>query len=385
MKRQYGKALRQFLLSNCKILRIVDFQDFQVFEEALNYTGIFILEKSKATTQDELQYVTRRIDNPPIAVNQRTLTTDSWIIVKPSIQKVIYKIKQSSIPLEHVTVNISEGIVTGKNEVFILTSAKANSLGLERDLLRTVLKGKQIRSYYLEPSTTLLLYPYHIYNGKNKVIPQSDLETRFPSTWRYLNSQRHLLSGRSYFDNSRKAWYELWCERSFNQQATNKIVVSELASTNRFAYCGEDIFYLDTACGIIPKDKSISALLYLLGILNSSLMEFYYKLTTVPKASGFYIYKTMYLKDIPVRSINYDNPVEKKLHDDLIALVNNMLELQKMLADYEMEGKEILSEESRELKREIKRTDARIDQLVYELYGLTEEETEIIEAEVKRQ
>jgi type I restriction-modification system DNA methylase subunit len=375
MKRQHGKALRDFLLANCKLLRIVDFQDFQVFEEALNYTGIFILQKFRASAEHELQYVTRRIDNPPIAVKQSNLTTGSWIVVRPSATELVSKIKQPSIPLGDLVDSISEGIVTGKNEVFVLTSSKANSLVLEKDLLKTVLQGKQIRRYYLEPPTRLLIYPYRIHNGKSEVIRESDLGSQFHAIWSYLNSQRGLLSGRGYFDKSGKSWYELWCERSFAQQAADKIVVSELASTNRFAYCGKDIFYLDTACGIIPKDKSFSALLYLLGILNSPLMESYYKLTTVPKASGFYIYKTMFLKDLPIRSINFDIPTEKKLYHDLVALVDRMLELNKRLAPIRTTP----CNERDELLREIERTDQEIDNLVYDLYGLTDEERKIVE------
>jgi hypothetical protein len=227
----------------------------------------------------------------------------------------------------------------------------------------------------LEPSNKLLLYPYDDRNGESKVIPESYLQTHFPLTWNYLNSQRGILSGRSYFEKSTKSWYELWCERSFGQQASKKIVVPELASTSRFAYCGEDIFYLDTACGIIPKDKSFSTLLYLLGILNSSLMEYYYRLTTVPKASGFYIYKTMYLKGLPIRRIDFSNPTEKKRHDDLVALVDRMLQLNQKLAALAPFG----AEQRQSLEREIGHTDSLIDSLVYDLYGLTDEERRIVE------
>ncbi|GAH66315.1 unnamed protein product, partial [marine sediment metagenome] len=55
LKRQHGKALREFLKNNCKILQIVDFQDQRIFEEALNYTGIFIFEKSKPTSRHYLE------------------------------------------------------------------------------------------------------------------------------------------------------------------------------------------------------------------------------------------------------------------------------------------------------------------------------------------
>jgi hypothetical protein len=108
-------------------------------------------------------------------------------------------------------------------------------------------------------------------------------------------------------------------------------------------------------------------------------MEFYYKLKTVPKASGFYIYKTMYLKDLPIRCIDFDKSDDKKLYDDLVALVKRMLELNKKLVEVERAW-----EDRKELEKETKRTDEKIDRLVYELYELTEEEMRIIDNEVRR-
>ncbi len=63
------------------------------------------------------------------------------------------------------------------------------------------------------------------------------------------------------------------------------------------------------------------------------------------------------------------------MHDDLVALVDRMLELNKRLAPI----RDTPSSEREELLREIKRTDAEIDQKVYELYGLTEEEMAVVE------
>ena len=277
--------------------------------------------------------------------------------------------------LGHLAEGVSEGIVTGKNEVFLLPLDKASKLGLEKEPLKPVIQGKQIKRYYHEPVQNFLIYPYYSNVDRTEPIPEEDFARLFPVTWEYLLSQRQNLMGRKYFDDSLKAWYELWCERSFLQQASAKIVVPELASKNRFAYCAESIFYLDTACGIVPNNKDLNTCLYLLGLLNSSLLEFYYKKTTVPKASGFYIYKTMFLRGLPVRNIDFDNPQEKKMHDALVALVDKMLELNKRLAPI----RDIPFSERDELLREIERTDKEIDNLVYDLYGLTEKEREIVE------
>ena len=71
---------------------------------------------------------------------------------------------------------------------------------------------------------------------------------------------------------------------------------------------------------------------------------------------------------------HFTNPVEKAQHDKLVSLVDNMLELQKKLHDAKMERDKELYE------RQIKTVDAQIDRLVYDLYGLTEEEVKVVEA-----
>jgi len=76
--------------------------------------------------------------------------------------------------------------------------------------------------------------------------------------------------------------------------------------------------------------------------------------------------------------LDFDNPAEKKLYDDLVALVDKILELNKRLAPI----RNTPFAEREELLREIKRTDAEIDHKVYELYGLTEEERQVIETSV---
>ncbi|GAH71464.1 unnamed protein product, partial [marine sediment metagenome] len=77
---------------------------------------------------------------------------------------------------------------------------------------------------------------------------------------------------------------------------------------------------------------------------------------------------------LPIRRIDFANPTEKKMHDDLVALVDRMLELNKRLAPIRYTP----CNERDELLREINHTDNEIDNLVYDLYGLNEAEKKII-------
>ena len=79
------------------------------------------------------------------------------------------------------------------------------------------------------------------------------------------------------------------------------------------------------------------------------------------------------MKNFPIRTINFSDPVDKARHDRMVALVTQMLDLNKRLQDAKFEHEKTL------LQRQIEATDASIDKLVYELYGLTEEEIAIVE------
>ncbi len=122
---------------------------------------------------------------------------------------------------------------------------------------------------------------------------------------------------------------------------------------------------------ILPKDCNYS-LKYILGILNSSFCDFCYRATNPEKGEALAQIKRQHLGQLPIRTIDFSNPEEVAKHDKLVSLVYNMLELQKKYHEVRMErDKEIY-------ERQIKIVDAQIDGLVYDLYGLTEEEVRAV-------
>jgi hypothetical protein len=80
-----------------------------------------------------------------------------------------------------------------------------------------------------------------------------------------------------------------------------------------------------------------------------------------------------YLGKIPIHPIDFSDPADKARHDNMVALVERMLALHKQLADVKTDHEKTL------IERQIEATDRQIDALVYELYGLTEEEIGIVE------
>jgi hypothetical protein len=173
-------------------------------------------------------------------------------------------------------------------------------------------RGREIDKYILKPLSEMLFYPYEIRNGKTRVIDEISFKKHCPCYYKYLAKNKDLIFKREYFTKSSKQWYELWNQRDLTNFDQVKIITPELSERCRFAIADPGMFYGDTVCGLVIKRDYANKidLKYLLALLNSSLIEWYYKHATVPKAGGFFIFKVMFLSKIPVKIGNRSAPIK---------------------------------------------------------------------------
>ncbi|MHB8114204.1 MAG: hypothetical protein ACYDHA_12190, partial [Bellilinea sp.] len=82
----------------------------------------------------------------------------------------------------------------------------------------------------------------------------------------------------------------------------------------------------------------------------------------------WFSYESRFISNLPIRTIDFSNPADVKHHDRMVSLVESMLALHRQSAAAR------LPDEKERLERQIQATDRQIDNLVYELYGLTAEE-----------
>jgi hypothetical protein len=78
---------------------------------------------------------------------------------------------------------------------------------------------------------------------------------------------------------------------------------------------------------------------------------------------------------LPIRVIDPANKTDVAVHDHIVALVEKILELHKQRAAAKT------PHEQTALDRQISATDSQIDRLVYDLYGLTEDEIKLVEGD----
>jgi hypothetical protein len=89
-------------------------------------------------------------------------------------------------------------------------------------------------------------------------------------------------------------------------------------------------------------------------------------------------FRAQYVREFPVRVINFSDPADVARHDRMLELVQSMLDLHKLASAGTDHDKTLLA-------RLIEATDRQIDRLVYKLYDLTEEEIGIVENGLNRE
>ncbi len=296
-----------------------------------------------------------------LIANRKELSED-WIIADDTNLKVIDKIENDCIPLGELTI-IKKGATSGNRKIFTISSKYAAENGFESGLLKKSINSKDIDRYFLKNSGKYLIY----------IDTTIDIN-KYPNIHRYLLSHKKELSQRNEVNKGLYAWYRLERPREkFVFAAKQKLVVPYRAERNRFAFDNQQSFNDGGGSyAIILKDNIILNLKYVLGILNSDLMNWYYDFIGKPKGK-MREYFNIPMSKIPIHKIDFSNPTHVAQHDKLVALVESMLELKRKYHEARMEQDKELYE------RQIKMVDTQIDGLVYDLYGLTEEEIEIVE------
>jgi len=146
---------------------------------------------------------------------------------------------------------------------------------------------------------------------------------------------------------------------------TEKIIVARMGKQVVATYDNEG-YYVKDAMLLLKKSEKTD-LIFITGILNSKLLNYYYKnyFITIDVLKNA-------LLELPI-IFTYSDPTDKSHHDRMVTLVEQMLALHERLK------KTMEESEKATLQQQIDETDHQIDKLVYELYGLTPEEIAIVE------
>ncbi len=396
LRTTYGEPLRRTLKKHAAVLRIVDFGGLPVFTNAKDtYVCIPLFAKGVKPGRVEVSKVpSLDIQNLSeyVAVNHFTipheqLSPDAWSLKSNEETAVFAKIMKAGKPLgEYIECKMFRGLLTGLNEAFEISEEQRASLTKSRPTSRALIKpflgGQDIRRYLInEAGRYLIVIPSGWTKRQMARAQKNSSNFSEKEAWKWLSREHpgiaHHLE--AFSDPLRKRqdhgdyWWELRPCDYYQYFDTPKIIFPDICKEPRFCLDRSGIYLANTAYCLGVDD------LYLLGVLNSQLFWFAISNISIPFGirAGQYRYRLIYqyMEKVPIRVLNPSDSADKTRHDKMVALVERMLDLHKKLAAVKNPN------DKTNLQREIEATDRQIDQLVYELYGLTEEEIEIVETD----
>ena len=379
MRANYGQPLRSWLREKC-IEEIIDFGDLQVFQGATTYPCIIRISKSTPHTSFEVtqvktldfQNLSDYVKENHYSVNQNTLDDKGWSLVDERTQNLLRKINSNGVPLgEYVGGKIYRGVLTGLNKAFVIDAQTRQKLIAEDpkslELIKPFLAGRDIKRYQQpENDKYLILMPrgWTRERSSNAKDTLAWLKENYPAIANHLLPFSEAAEKR--YDKG-EHWWELRACDYYDEFEKPKIIVPAIVRTASYAYDLSGIYSNDKT-SIIPTDD-----LYLLGILSSKVADIVIHSISSTKQGGYFEYKPMYVSQIPIHIIDFSDTADAARHDRMVSLVDQMLSLHKQLHEAHT------PHEQTALQRQIEATDRQIDTLVYELYGLTEEEISIVE------
>ena len=383
---QYGKPLRALLARGKHLSHIVHFGDQQVFARATNYTCLLFLDKAGAdkcrfVKVDDLEAWRETGEAKENIISASKITAAEWDFSVGYGKRLFERLSKMPINLGDVAERIAQGIRTSANEIYVLDivsesanliTAHSTKLGrkvkIERKAVSLFLLGREIKRYRILPAEKLLIVPYCIRKRDVQLIPEKELKVRFPRAYQYLKENRTCLGRREKGRFRGRNWYMYGRQQNVDLMLQPKILVPDIADRPSFALDETGQYAFTSGYGIVLKSSRAESPKYILGLLNSKLLDFYLKRISTPLHGGYFRYFTQFIKRLPIRAIDFSDRGDKARHDRMVALVERNLEWHKRL---ETSGDDIDREVNQRL---IDSTDEAIDALVYELYGLTEKE-----------
>jgi hypothetical protein len=206
---------------------------------------------------------------------------------------------------------------------------------------------------------------------------EDHIKASFPRAWDYLQRNRVELGARDKGKwRTRSDWYAYARGQNIATFLGRKILLPYMTRRLRASVDQSgDLFFVNITTGGygLRVDLANHNILYLLALLNSKLADHAILQMTNRFRGGYFAVNKQGLERLPFRRIDFTSPQERRHHDLIVDLANAMLQLHESVAAAKTPN------EKAALERQIAATDRQIDQLVYELYGLTDEEIKIVE------
>lgn len=389
----FGVGIRDLIAEGKYLQEVVHFSAAQVFKEATTYTCLLFL--SKKGNKDVLIRLVKNLDDFIVNNSFNAVFTtphpeisEKWNFTSSNERVLINKLKETGKTIGDVTRKIFVGLQTSADKVFVLETinegehtitAYSKSLDqeveIEKGLVKPFLMGKDIRRYQPLSPKHFVIFPYQVDNNSARLMTDDFIMNSYPLGWNYIIKNKKELEGRENGKMKGDKFYAYIYPKNLIEFEVEKICTPDIANYPKFTIDKLGRLYHTTTVysfAFHPDLKENKK--FILGVLNSPIMWFFLKSTGNVLRGGFFRFKTEYLKPFPIRLIDFNKNGEVIQHDEIVKLVDQLL----MLNEEKVKVK--LQTRISEIESKIDYCEKRINEIVYQLYGLTEDEIRIVES-----
>ena len=324
----YGKGLRRLVSRSKNLVQIVDFQDAQVFPEASIYACLLLLSGSARETTTVRIAPSGRLDNVKShEMPTSAFTEEPWSLshAKATTSTALYH------TLGQVCEAIFQGLISGADSILIGRPKNGDSIlgkdsfPLENEVVKPLLRGKNIDRFANQESGDYVIYPYQQQDSRTKLIPEDELADRFPETYSYLLKHRLALSTRGSANMKYPTWYALWNPRQIDRFQKSKLLTQVLADRATFAIDLTGAYWFvgggnAGVYGVIPRADLGVDIWYLLAYLNSTFFDQKVKSVSSRFRGGFHSYAKRFIQNVPVRVTGFST-----MEQDAASHISNLV------------------------------------------------------------
>jgi predicted RNA methylase len=234
-----ARPLRQHFAMNKNLLRIVNYGDIQLFDDATTYSAITIFNNrrnerflfQKAIT--EMSFEEKEVDFSELQEPFWQLSTESTERVRGKKLKEICNIHVGITTLCDGAYIFSIEEIDG---AYVYANTKFRGrVKLEKNILKPIVKGSKLK-HSKENIKEFILFPYNKINGKHVIISENEMKVKFPMAYSYLLSVKSELDKRDNGKPNLVAWYAFGRSQGLDTSFGEKIIFSPMNYRPNFIY-----------------------------------------------------------------------------------------------------------------------------------------------------
>ncbi|HWL93235.1 MAG TPA: DNA methyltransferase [Phycisphaerae bacterium] len=314
---EYGRGLRELLAETGALSRFIDFKSHQVFEDATTYTALQFFSKKKSEAIEVADAGDGNlvdIDQRTFSVARKRLSGDAWALLGDADQRILNQMRKNSITLKEASEQIFQGLITSADAIYHVrrlrpghyySYALEREVELEDDIVRPLVSGEDAVPFATPPTEKYLIFPYRLADGGSHLLSEREMK-KFRRTWAYLQKNEKALRAREAYRFDDDEWWRFGRPQNIDKQDKPKIGVPQ--TVNRLqAFIdpkGERFFNNVRVNGILERSDRSFSLWFLLALLNSTALDFFFKRIAKPKDREYFEANKQFIAPLPIPNVN---------------------------------------------------------------------------------